>query len=221
MLDSETTTEQPSVAVVGATGRVGRHVFQGALDRGFKVRALVRNPDKFSVVGDATVIQGDISDPERVRELVDGVDVVLSVLGSRPKESMIVGGGTGVLVEVIRRLETKPRVIHMSSLGIGDSYDQCRKLSWFFAVLMARHLLREVFEDMEVAENILNESPEISSVRVRPTVLTGRSQTRYRCVAAHEEPGKFFIARKQVAEFFLDAVHDKSWDGQAVSLFPS
>ena len=73
MLDSETTTVQPSVAVVGATGRVGRHVFQGALDRGFKVRALVRNPDKLSAVGDATVIQGDISDPERVRELVDGV----------------------------------------------------------------------------------------------------------------------------------------------------
>ena len=219
MLDSETTTVQPSVAVVGATGRVGKHVFQGALDRGFKVRALVRNPDKLDAVGDATVIQGDISDPQRVRELVDGVDVVLSVLGSRPKESMIVARGTGVLVEVTRRLETKPRIIHMSSLGIGDSYDQCRKLSWFFAVLMARHLLREVFEDMEVAERILNDAPEISSVRVRPTVLTGRSQTMYRCVVANEEPGKFFIARKQVAEFFLDAVHDKSWDGQAVSLF--
>ena len=219
MLDSETTTAQPSVAVVGATGRVGKYVFQGALDRGFKVRALLRNPEKLDAVGDATVIQGDISDPECVRELVDGVDVVLSVLGSRPKESMIVARGTGVLVEVIRRLETKPRIIHMSSLGIGDSYDQCRKLSWFFAVLMARHVLREVFEDMEVAERILNDAPEISSVRVRPTVLTGRSQTMYRCVVANEEPGNFFIARKQVAEFFLDAVHDKSWDGQAVSLF--
>ena len=68
MLDSETTTVQPSVAVVGATGRVGKHVFQGALDRGFKVRALVRNPEKLDAAGDATVIQGDISGPERLRD---------------------------------------------------------------------------------------------------------------------------------------------------------
>ena len=56
MLDSETTTVQPSVAVVGATGRVGKHVFQGALDRGFIVRALLQNPEKLDAVGDASVI---------------------------------------------------------------------------------------------------------------------------------------------------------------------
>ena len=62
----------------------------------------------------------DSKDRERVRQLVDGVDVVLSVLDSRSKESMIVGRGAGILVEVVPRLEPKSRIVHMSSLGIGD-----------------------------------------------------------------------------------------------------
>ena len=67
MLDSETTAVHPSMAVVGATGLVGKQVFQDALDLGFKARSL-RNADKLDTVADATVIQGDISDPERLRE---------------------------------------------------------------------------------------------------------------------------------------------------------
>ena len=67
MLDSETTTVQPSVAVLGATGRVGKHVFQGALDLGFKTRSL-RNSDKLDAVADAIVIQVDISDPQCFRD---------------------------------------------------------------------------------------------------------------------------------------------------------
>ena len=67
MLDSETTAVHPSMAVVGATGLVGKQVFQDALDLGFKARSL-RNPDKLDTVADATVIQGDISDPQCVRD---------------------------------------------------------------------------------------------------------------------------------------------------------
>ena len=67
MLDSETTAVHPSMAVVGATGLVGKQVFQDALDLGFKARSL-RNPDKLDTVADATVLQGDISDPHCVRD---------------------------------------------------------------------------------------------------------------------------------------------------------
>ena len=55
MLDSEATTVHPSVAAIGATGRVGKHVFQGALDSRVKVRALW-NPNKLDTEGDAPVI---------------------------------------------------------------------------------------------------------------------------------------------------------------------
>jgi len=209
----------PIVAVIGATGRVGQHVFSGAVDRGFHVRALVRDRNKLNGNENVEIIQGNILDPVVVRTLIEGVDVVLSVLGSRPKEPMIVGPGTRVLVDAIRACDVAPRVVHISSLGIGDSYRQCRKLSWFFAVLMSRYVLRTVFRDMEKAETILTSASDISAVRVRPTVLKEKGASDYRCLSAQDPPGKFFIRRQTVAKFFLDAVTDKTWDGTAVSLF--
>lgn len=215
----------PIVAVIGATGRVGQHVFRGAVDRGFHVRALVRDRNKLDVNENVTIIQGSILEPVAVRALIESVDVVLSVLGSRPKEPMIVGPGTRILVDAIRARDVVPRVVHMSSLGIGDSYPQCRKLSWFFAssfspsVLMSRYLLRTIFADMEEAETILTSASDISTIRVRPTVLREKGNSDYRCLSAQDPPGKFFIRRQTVASFFLDAVTDKTWDGTAVSLF--
>ena len=220
---SDETPHPPIVAVIGATGRVGQYVFRGAVDRGYHVRALVRDRDKLDVNENVTIIQGSILDPVAVRALIEGVDVVLSVLGSRPKEPMIVGSGTRVLVDAIRAREVVPRVVHMSSLGIGDSYPQCRKLSWFFAASfrgrMSRYLLRTVFADMEEAETILTGAPVIPTVRVRATVLKEKGGAHYRCLSAQDPPGKFFIRRQTVASFFLDAVTDKTWDGTAVSLF--
>ena len=209
----------PIVAVIGATGRVGQHVFRGAVERGFHVRALVRDVNRLDVSENVTVIKGSVLNPVAVRTLIEGVDVVLSVLGSRPKEPMIVGPGTRVLVDAIRTRDVMPRGVHMSSLGIGDSYPQCRKLSWFFAVLMSRYLLRTVFKDMEEAESILMAEPEISTVRVRATVLKEKGDSDYRALSAQDPPGGFFIRRQTVASFFLDAVTDKTWDGTGVSLF--
>lgn len=208
------------IAVIGATGSVGNHVYLGAIERGFRVRVLVRDKNKLNTTNsEVTAIEGSVLEHHAVAALVEGVDVVLSVLGSRPKEQMVVGPGTQVLVDVIRALEIRPRVIHMSSLGIGDSYPQCRKLSWFFGVPMIRYVLRKFFEDMEDAEHILTGATEINTVRVHPTVLDNKDRTGYRCLSADDAPGKFFISRHQVSEFFLDSIDDESWDGKAVSLF--
>ena len=74
------------ILVTGATGNVGRHVLQRLLDRGEKVRALVRTPETAGLPSAAEVVQGDLSPPETVAAALDGVRAVFlfAVPGSGP-----------------------------------------------------------------------------------------------------------------------------------------
>jgi uncharacterized protein YbjT (DUF2867 family) len=64
------------ILVTGATGKVGRHVVTGLVERDAAVRALVRDPDAAGLPDDVEVVSGDISDPRGVAEHLDGVAAV-------------------------------------------------------------------------------------------------------------------------------------------------
>jgi uncharacterized protein YbjT (DUF2867 family) len=83
------------VLVAGSTGYIGRYVVQEFKNRGYWVRALVRNPDKIKKPGphlepaldhlaDEFFI-GDATKPESIKGVCDGVELVFSSLGmTRP-----------------------------------------------------------------------------------------------------------------------------------------
>jgi dihydroflavonol-4-reductase len=64
--------------VTGGTGLVGNNVVRMLLDRGERVRVLVRDPSDKSLAGlPLDVMQGDVCDAASVRRAADGVDVVI------------------------------------------------------------------------------------------------------------------------------------------------
>ena len=69
----------PLSFVTGATGKVGRHVVAGLLDRDVDVRALVRDPDSASVPEGVELVAGDLSRPETLGAQVEGADAVFLV----------------------------------------------------------------------------------------------------------------------------------------------
>ncbi len=212
----------PIVALVGATGRTGKCVLEGALKRGWKVRALARNPDKLEAANDLTVIKGSITDLEAVKELVKGADVVLSCLGtSQGSKSYIVEGGVRMILKAIQLQQPKPRFIHMSSVGLGDSKRQCRKSLWsFLSIYVAFPLIgKGLFADMERAENLILAAKDIESVIVRPAILNNKEGRGYKALTVKDRVGKALISRRDVAAFMLDTVVDRSNDGRAISLF--
>ncbi|WP_250008056.1 NmrA family NAD(P)-binding protein [Actinoplanes sp. M2I2] len=56
----------PTVLVTGATGRVGRRVVAGLLDRGVRVRALVRAPRAAGLAPEVDLVQGDMFRPDTI-----------------------------------------------------------------------------------------------------------------------------------------------------------
>jgi uncharacterized protein YbjT (DUF2867 family) len=63
-----------TVLVIGATGRVGRHVVAGLLDDGAHVKALVRQPATAMLPGEVGVVEGELERPRTVAVAAEGAD---------------------------------------------------------------------------------------------------------------------------------------------------
>ncbi len=65
-----------TMLVTGATGNIGRHVVQQLLQRGAKVRALVRNPDTAQLPAQVEVARGELLDVDALRAAFQGVSTL-------------------------------------------------------------------------------------------------------------------------------------------------
>ncbi|MEJ2864848.1 SDR family oxidoreductase [Actinomycetospora flava] len=72
----------PSIAVTGATGRLGGRVARILTGRGVAQRLAVRSPERAPQLPNADAVPCAYHDPEQVRTALDGVDTVLMVSGS-------------------------------------------------------------------------------------------------------------------------------------------
>ena len=211
--------EKNVVALLGATGRLGGYVLRDALERGMIVRALARSPSKLGMSSERlTAIEGSVLDPDAVGRLVEGADVVVSCLGSRPKEKVIVEAGTRILAEAIK---TRPirKYVHLSSIGCGESVFAGGRL--VTRVLIAC-IGRKIWNDMEAAEKIALEaqSENCAVIIVRPTAFLDRKEKRGYLIRNEGEPaGKLFMGRGDGAAFMLNAISSKKWDGKIAHLF--
>jgi NAD(P)H dehydrogenase (quinone) len=75
-------TQTPTVAVTGATGRLGGRVARRLADRGIPQRLAVRSPERAPQLPGATAVACRYDRPDQVRHALAGVQTVLMVSGS-------------------------------------------------------------------------------------------------------------------------------------------
>jgi uncharacterized protein YbjT (DUF2867 family) len=82
-----------TTGVIGATGRVGREIVRGLLERGGEVAALVRDPDKarrsFGKPGGLHVRPTRLDDPHELAQALTGVRTVFIAMGSIGVEGVL------------------------------------------------------------------------------------------------------------------------------------
>jgi uncharacterized protein YbjT (DUF2867 family) len=71
------------VLLAGATGAIGRHAATLLRHRGFRVRALGRQPDSLAAVDADEIHVGDLTQPDTLRDAASGCRFVLSAAGAR------------------------------------------------------------------------------------------------------------------------------------------
>ena len=115
------------VTVFGASGKIGRIVVDDLLADGHYVTAYLRDPRKLEISHpNLTTIEGQLSDPDWIRQSVRGADAVISALGPSLKRGAVghpVTQGTQNIVSAMVA-EGVRRYIGLATPSIADPRDR-------------------------------------------------------------------------------------------------
>ena len=104
-----------NILVTGGTGMLGRRLVPRMLERGHSVRVLSRHGGH--VPDGAESFLGDVQDPARVREAVQGIDTVIHAASSpRRKARQVEVSGTRNVVDAVG--PTGAHLIYVSIVGV-------------------------------------------------------------------------------------------------------
>jgi len=231
-----------TVAIIGGTGKTGKWAVKAALVRGHRVRLLARSPSKAKALlkelfpeedkeSQVAMVEGSISDADKLAELFSGADVIMSFLGMVKPPEWVVRPGVEAIMTAMKSMESPPKFLCMSSIALGDSLAQGRK-AWgrMTTWLCLKVALKSVFADMQAAEDyILENRGDLNVTIARATILKDKKGylkdyasdgKSYKFVRVDEKAKlSFQIDRQHVAEAFLDLCDKTEYDNQCVSIF--
>jgi putative NADH-flavin reductase len=201
--------------IIGATGGTGRQLVTQALERGYVVTALVRDPSRLRIKHpQLKVIPGDVLDASAVGAAVRDQEAVLSALGHKRffQPTRILSQGTA---NVLRAMEAQGanRFVCETSLGIGDSVG---RMGVYYSLFVVPVILPLYCWDKTRQEREI-EASRVQWVIVRPGALTnGERRGQYRH-GLHV--GSFLwtvrISRADAASFMLDQLESNQYLRQA------
>ena len=200
------------VIVFGATGKTGQHVLRAALTRGHEVTAFGRSIDRIDIEDPALQThKGDVFDADAVTGAVAGHDAAIVCLGSTGlRDKTTLSAGTAAVIDAMVAHDVQ-RLVVMSAAGVGDSWQQIPRSSR----LLFRTMLRNVFNDHQTQEAIVEQSP-LDWTIVRAAVLKDRPATsNYN--ASNTGPNTR-INRADAATALVDQLDDITYSRTAISV---
>ena len=77
-LSTQSLRSSKNVLLIGATGFVGSAILNELVNRGHKVTAVVRNPEKLADGADLEAVKADVADVDAIVKLAEGKDAIIS-----------------------------------------------------------------------------------------------------------------------------------------------
>jgi uncharacterized protein YbjT (DUF2867 family) len=208
-----------NILVIGASQGTGALTVRAALDKGHRVTAFARSPNK--LVLDHPQLQkvaGDFHQAASVDAAVPGHDAVIvtasaTKLSAFKENPRYFSQGTGYAIDAMKKAGVK-RLAVLSALGTGDSR---ALLNPVLRALMIDFLLKGPYQDHERQEEQVRASG-LEWVIARPGRLTnGPARGRYvKKTAVESVPSS--ISRADVGGFLVEACEVPTWVGHAVQL---
>jgi nucleoside-diphosphate-sugar epimerase len=183
-----------SVAVTGATGFIGGALVRALIKEGWRVRALTRRPRPDN--GSTQWIEGDLDNPEALRNLVKDVVAVVHCAGQvrgRSFEDFVHTNveGTRNLMRASLQQDSPPRFLFISSLAARQP-----ELSWY---AKSKH----------IAEQLLMDHSHIMPCTVfRPTAVYGPGDKEMSPLFRATRRGILPMVGQAAMRFGLLHVHD-------------
>jgi putative NADH-flavin reductase len=204
------------IAIFGATGKVGRHLVDQALQRSDEVTAFVRDPSSKLTMQRherLKVVQGDVQNPKDVEQALIGTDAVLSALGHTKTSSKdVLTEGIKNIVAAMNKHGVR-RLVSLTGAGVRDPKDEPKLIDKIIGSLL-KLLQRDLLEDAIGHARVIQESG-LDWVIVRAPVLNeGEKKGVYRVGYVGKESGTR-LSRADLADFMLKQTKDDTFLHQA------
>lgn len=209
------------ICLLGATGRTGKVVLSQALERGWKVNALVRDPQKVTTQAERLhLIQGTPSNREELSKALTDCQAVVNTLNISRKSDFpwaslrtperFLSDVASHLIDLLPQKGIE-RIVFTTAWGVGDSL---KDIPAWFRLLIQRSNIGYAYSDHERQEALF-EASNLQWTAVRPVGLTNSNRSRDLIVSIDNSPQPtLMISRKRVAQFLLDCLADAAYIGE-------
>jgi putative NADH-flavin reductase len=200
------------IAILGSTGFLGKVLLEKALDAGYQVRTLVRNPDKLGEFKDRVeFIQGNVFQANDIEETVLGMEAVLSTVGPPQRNPGDPAEYEQAMKDLVAALEKQNirRLIHVGgSVNAGGENE-----NWTIGRRLLRLFLNVVFKPGLVAKQLeweVLKGSNLDWTLVRPPhIVKGKALGK---VSADEKNlSRTNVNVEDLADFMLAQIDSKDW----------
>ncbi len=209
------------ICLLGATGRTGKVVLSQALERGWEVNALVRDPQKVAIQSERLhLITGTPSNREDLSKALTDCQAVINTLNISRKSDFpwarlrtperFLSEVATHLIELLPQHKIE-RIVFTTAWGVGDSE---KDIPGWFRLLIQRSNIGYAYADHERQEALF-EASGLQWTAVRPVGLTNSHRSRDLIVSTNNSPKPtLMISRKRVAQFLLDCLAGATYIGE-------
>ena len=213
----------PHIAVFGGTGASGQCIIEEALSRNYTLTILARNPSKLPEhilsSPSITIIQSSLSDHAAISQALDNADAVLSALGPSLNVRTAVNGltqhdtplanGYKTILQVMKDKGIK-RLIALGTISMEDEDDGHSLVAWSM-VSAVWVFLHSAWKDVVEIGKVIQASEGIDWTIARVAKLTNEKRGDVRAGYVGKDKSGIFVARKDLATWFLDELEQSNW----------
>lgn len=199
------------IAVIAANGRTGRVFTKAALTAGHTVRAGIHTMNPFADQPGLTVVRCDATNPNDLRNLLDGQDAVVSFIGhSRKSAPDVQTQTTRHVIAIMQELGLK-RIVSLTGTGVRFPGD---RITFIDTILNSGITLIDparVHDGRTHAVLLRSSDLEWTILRVLKLQNTKPRPFRLR----EQGPTKPYVSRQEVADACLQVLEQHSFVHQA------
>ena len=202
------------IALFGASGQTGQQFLNAALEKGYEVKALARNPQSIRQKSSKLeVIKGDVLNISDVQQVIEGCDIVVSLFGQvKGSPEWVQTDGTKNIVQAMKE-NNVGRVISLSGGGLPfpekDEPKFADKLIRTIMKIVVPKVLNDAIKHHEVLKNSGLKWTIVRGPRLTNDPKLGTYRVGWVGVNASTK-----ISRADLADFIVSQLEDETFNYQ-------
>ncbi|MDR1504375.1 MAG: NAD(P)H-binding protein [Prevotella sp.] len=201
-----------TIAIFGGTGGIGKIIIHKALDKGYRVNAYVRNPDKLNINHpNLHVIKGELDNYDNIKNTISGSDVVISTLGppllyKYKGQPLLIGHK--LIIQSMKELNIL-RFITLATPSVKSEKDK-RSFATILPGIIARLIYPSAYKEIiDIGKTVVASNLDWTIIRIiAPNDNPPINNIK---VSFGDIKIKFAISRADIADFILEQITNKSY----------